>query len=62
MKSNTDNIEYTDNIKKLYKVGSDFIIITNDSIYIVHSNIKKRHFKISSLYDCDNGDKLQDPS
>ena len=55
--------EYTDNIEKMYKVdGNDIIVITNNSIYIVNSNIKKRHFNVSSLSHYDNVDELQDPS
>ena len=51
--------EYTDNIEKMYKVdGNDFIVITNNSIYIVNSNIKKRHFNVSSLSHYDNVDEL----
>ncbi len=34
--------EYTSPISKIFKVDDDFIVITENSIYIVSKNIKKR--------------------
>jgi hypothetical protein len=34
--------EYTSPISKIFKVDEDFIVITENSIYIVSKNIKKR--------------------
>ena len=34
--------EYTSPISKIFKVDADFIVITENSIYIVSKNIKKR--------------------
>lgn len=34
--------EYTSPISKIFKVDTDFIVITENSIYIVSKNIKKR--------------------
>ena len=38
--------EYTSPISKIYKVGSEYIVITENSIYITSSSINKR--KIST--------------
>ena len=37
--------EFTSLIQKIYKVGTDFIILTENSIYIVSRNIQKRRIK-----------------
>lgn len=37
--------EFTSLIQKIYKVGTDFIILTENSIYIVSGNIQKRRIK-----------------
>ena len=37
--------EYTSNIQKIFKTYGDYIVITENSIYLVHSNIKKRSIK-----------------
>ncbi len=34
--------EYTSLIQKIFKVGTDFIVITENSIYVVSGNIKKK--------------------
>ncbi len=41
--------EFTSNIKHLYKVATDIIVVTENSIYIVSGNIKKRGAKLSVL-------------
>ncbi len=43
--------EYTSLIKKLYKVADDFIILTENSLYIISGKIQKRGINLSSLYD-----------
>lgn len=46
--------EFTSSIKKTYRVGDDFIIMTENSIYIVSGKIKKRRISMAAL----NGDEL----
>ena len=41
--------EYTSHIQKIYKAGEDFIVMTENSIYIVSGGIKKREIKASGL-------------
>jgi hypothetical protein len=41
--------EYTSHIQKIYKAGEDFIIMTENSIYIVSGKIQKRKIQASSL-------------
>jgi hypothetical protein len=43
--------EYTSLIKKLYKVADDFIILTENSLYIVSGKIQKRGINLASLHD-----------
>lgn len=43
--------EFTSLIKKLYKVGEDFIILTENSLYVVSGKIQKRKINLSSLHD-----------
>jgi len=43
--------EFTSLIKKLYKVGDDFIILTENSLYIVSGKIQKRKVNLASLQD-----------
>jgi hypothetical protein len=43
--------EFTSLIKKLYKVGDDFIILTENSIYIVSGKIQKRKVNLASLQE-----------
>ena len=38
--------EYTSPISKIYKVAEEFIVVTENSIYIVHANIPTK--RISS--------------
>lgn len=41
--------EFTSLIQKLYKVAEDFIIITENSIYLVSGKIQKQRIKAASL-------------
>jgi len=41
--------EFTSLIKKLYKVGEEFIILTENSLYIVSNKIQKRKVNLASL-------------
>lgn len=41
--------EYTSIIQKIYKVDVDYIILTENSLYIVSGQIQKRKIKASSL-------------
>ena len=43
--------EFTSLIKKIYKVGDDFIILTENSLYIVSGNIQKRKVNLASLQE-----------
>jgi hypothetical protein len=43
--------EFTSLIKKLYKVSEDFIIITENSIYLVSGKIQKRKVNLASLQE-----------
>lgn len=43
--------EFTSLIKKLYKVGDDFIILTENSIYLVSGKIQKRNVNLASLQE-----------
>ena len=43
--------EFTSLIKKLYKVGEDFIILTENSLYVVSGKIQKRKVNLASLMD-----------
>ena len=43
--------EFTSLIKKLYKVGDDFIILTENSLYIVSGKIQKRKVSLASLHE-----------
>ena len=40
--------EFTSLIKKLYKIGEDFIILTENSLYIVSGKIQKRKVNLAS--------------
>ena len=46
--------EFTSLIKKLYKVGDDFIILTENSIYVVSGKIQKRKVNLAALQDSDD--------
>lgn len=41
--------EYTSLVSKMYKVGDEFLILTENSIYIVSGKIQKRKFPHSGL-------------
>ena len=41
--------EYTSHIQKIYKAGDDFIIMTENSIYLVSGKVQKRKIQASSL-------------
>jgi hypothetical protein len=43
------NDEYTSLIQKIYKVGDDYLILTENSIYIVSGKVQKRKIQSSSL-------------
>ena len=43
--------EFTSLIKKLYKVVDDFIILTENSLYVVSGKIQKRFVNLASLHD-----------
>jgi hypothetical protein len=43
--------EFTSLIKNLYKVGDDFIILTENSLYVVSGKIQKRSINLASLQD-----------
>jgi len=43
--------EFTSLIKKLYKVADDFIILTENSLYVVSGKIQKRKVNLASLQD-----------
>jgi hypothetical protein len=43
--------EFTSLIKKLYKVGDDYIILTENSLYIVSGKIQKRKVNLASLQE-----------
>ena len=43
--------EFTSLIKKLYKVGEDFIILTEYSLYVVSGKIQKRKVNLASLQE-----------
>ena len=43
--------EFTSLIKKMYKVGDDFIILTENSLYIVSGKIQKRKVNLAALQE-----------
>lgn len=43
--------EFTSLIKKMYKVGDDFIVLTENSLYIVSCKIQKRKVNLASLQE-----------
>lgn len=45
--------EFTSLIGKIYKVGDDFIIITENSIYIINSKIQKRRINATQMRSVD---------
>lgn len=51
VKSNND--EFTSQISKMYKVQEDFIMVTENSIYLVSAKIQKRPISASKLRSVD---------
>ena len=45
--------EYTSLIKKIYKSGNDYLVMTENSLYIVSGKIEKKRIQVSSML---NGD------
>ena len=45
------NEEFTSLIQKTYKVQEDFIILTENSLYIVSGKIQKRKVSLASLHE-----------
>ena len=45
------NEEFTSLIQKVYKVGEEYIIITENSIYLVSGKIQKRRIQAPALRD-----------
>lgn len=43
--------EFTSLIKKLYKVGEEFIILTENSLYVVSGKVQKRKVNLASLQE-----------
>jgi hypothetical protein len=43
------NEEYTSLIQKIYKVSEDYLVLTENSIYIVSGKVSKRKVQASSL-------------
>ena len=43
--------EFTSLIKKLYKIGDDFIILTENSLYVVSGKIQKRKVNLAMLQE-----------
>jgi hypothetical protein len=43
--------EFTSLIKKLFKVGDDFIILTENSLYVVSGKIQRRKVNLASLQE-----------
>jgi hypothetical protein len=41
--------EFTSSIQKIYKVAEDFIVVTENSIYIVSAKMQKRRIKAPAL-------------
>jgi hypothetical protein len=45
------NDEFTSLIQKVYKVGDEFIVITENSIYLVSAKMQKRRIQAPALRD-----------
>ena len=43
--------EFTSLIKKIFKVGDDFLIMTENSLYIVSGKIQKKKVSVASLQE-----------
>jgi hypothetical protein len=48
-----NNDEYTSLIKKVYKAGDDFIVLTENSIYIVSGKVERRKLNVAALLGSD---------
>jgi hypothetical protein len=44
-----NNEEYTSLIQKIYKVSEDYLVLTENSIYIISGKVQKRRIQASSL-------------
>jgi hypothetical protein len=44
-----DAEEFTSHIQKIYKAGDDFIIVTENSIYLVSGKIQKRKIEAANM-------------
>ena len=45
------NEEFTSTIQKVYKVGEEYIVMTENSIYLVSGKIQKRRIQAPALRD-----------
>ena len=43
------NDEYTSIVQKIYKVGDDYLVLTENSIYIISGKVQKRKIQAASL-------------
>jgi len=43
------NDEYTSLVQKIYKVAEDYLVLTENSIYIISGKVQKRKIQASSL-------------
>jgi hypothetical protein len=43
------NDEYTSLVQKIYKVGDDYLVLTENSIYVISGKVQKRKIQASSL-------------
>jgi hypothetical protein len=48
------NDEFTSLIQKVYKVGDDYIVMTENSIYIISANVQKKKIISSSFHRDDD--------
>ena len=48
--------EFTSLVQKFYKVDNDYLILTENSIYIVHGNLQKRKISMAALQGDDGDD------
>jgi hypothetical protein len=48
--------EFTSLIKKLYKVNDEFIVLTENSLYVVSGKIQKRKVNLASLHEAYEAD------
>lgn len=49
--------EFTSTIQKLYKTGDDFLVLTENSIYVVNGKVQKRRINLAQLQA--EADKLE---